>query len=67
VRAQNGLGYRGWISPGITCLWETVRISLIDAYKIRRIYGRLAKMRGRVSLCRLTVFTRYENVLMLLE
>jgi hypothetical protein len=34
---------------------------------IRRIYERLAKMRGRGPLRRLTVFTRYENVLILLE
>jgi hypothetical protein len=27
--------------------WETVKVSLKDAYKIRRVYRRLAKMRGR--------------------
>jgi hypothetical protein len=47
--------------------WETVRISLKDAYRIRRIYRRLAKMRGRGPLCRLTVFVRHENVVGLLE
>jgi hypothetical protein len=47
--------------------WETVKVSLKDAYKIRRIYRRLAKMRGRRHLHRLTVFVRYENVVRLLE
>jgi hypothetical protein len=42
--------------------WETVKVSLKDAYKIRRIYRGLAKMRGRGHLCRLTVFVRHENV-----
>jgi len=44
-----------------------VRLNLSDAYKIRRIYRRLANMRGRGHLLRLTVFIRHENVLRLLE
>jgi hypothetical protein len=44
-----------------------VRASLNDAYRIRRIYRRLAKMRGRGRLHRLTVFVRHENVVRLLE
>ena len=47
--------------------WETVKVSLKDAYKIRRIYRRLAKMRGRGHLHRLTVFVGHENVLRLLK
>jgi hypothetical protein len=46
---------------------ETIRVSLKDAYRIRRIYRRLAKIRGRGHLRRLTVFMRHENVLRLLE
>jgi hypothetical protein len=46
---------------------ETVKVSLKDAYKIRRIYRRLAKMRGRGHLRRLTVFVKHENVLRLLK
>jgi hypothetical protein len=42
-------------------------VSLENAYKVRRIYRRLAKMRGRGHLHRLTVFVRHENVLRLLE
>jgi hypothetical protein len=44
-----------------------VKVSLKDAYRIRRIYRKLAKMRGRGSLRRLTVFIGYENVVRLLE
>jgi hypothetical protein len=47
--------------------WETVQVSLEDAYRIRRVYRRLAKMRGRGHLRRLTVFIRHENVVRLLE
>jgi hypothetical protein len=42
-------------------------VSLKDAYKIRRIYEKLAKMRGRGHLRRLTVFIQYETVVRLLE
>ena len=47
--------------------WERVRVSLKDAYRIRRIYRKLAKMRGRGHLRSLTVFIRHENVVRLLE
>jgi hypothetical protein len=47
--------------------WETVRVSLKDAYRIRRIYRRLARLKGRGHLYRLTVFVRHENVVRLLE
>jgi hypothetical protein len=57
----------GWVSSGIARQRETKRVSLKDAYKIRRIYRRLTKMRGRGQLHRLTVFIRHENVVRLLE
>jgi hypothetical protein len=56
-----------WNKKFLPVRWETVRISLKDAYKIRRIYRRLAKIRGRGRLRRLTVFVRHENVLRFLE
>jgi hypothetical protein len=46
--------------------WETGRVSREDAYKIRRVYRRLAKMRASGHLRRLTVFVRHENLLRLL-
>ena len=58
----------GWINPqALPVRWETVKVTLEDAFKIRRVYRKLAKMRGRGSLCRFTVFIQYENVLRLLE
>jgi len=47
--------------------WETVKVSLKDVYEIRRIYRRLAKMRGRGHLRSLTVLVRHENVVSLLK
>ena len=47
--------------------WETVKVSLKEAYRIRRWFRRLAKIRGKGRLYRLTVFIRHENVLRLLE
>ena len=64
---ETGRVWGVWNEEMLPVKWETVRVSLIDAYKIRRIYRRLAKMRGRGHLHRLTVFIRYENVLRLLE
>jgi len=58
----------GWISrQAFPVWWETTKVSLKDAYRIRRIYRRLAKLRGRVQLRRLTVFIRHENVVRLLK
>ncbi len=56
-----------WNEEMLPVRWETTKVSLKDAYRIRRIYRRLAKMRGRGRLCRLTVFIQHENVLRLLE
>jgi hypothetical protein len=56
-----------WNGEQLPVRWETVEVSLKDAYRIRRIYRRLAKMRGRGNLHWLTVFVRHENVVRLLE
>ena len=50
---------RGWRLYSPSCLTE--------AYKIRRWFRRLAKMRGRGRLHCLTVFVQHENVVRLLE
>jgi hypothetical protein len=47
--------------------WENTKVSLKDAYRIRRWFRRLAEMRARGALRSLTVFIRHENVLGLLE
>jgi len=56
-----------WNEEHLPVRWETVQVSLKDAYKIRRIYRRLAKGKASGSLNRITVFIRYENVVRLLE
>jgi hypothetical protein len=56
-----------WNEEMLPVQWETVRVSIKDAYRIRRWFRRLAKMRGRGHLHRLTVFIRHENVVKLLE
>jgi hypothetical protein len=64
---ETGRVWGRWNEEMLPVKWETVKVNLKVAYKIRRIYRRLAKMRGRGRLHRLTVFVRYENVLRLLE
>jgi hypothetical protein len=64
---ETGRVWGTWNEEMLLVRWETVKVSLKDAYRIRRIYRRLAKMRGRGSLRRLTVFVRHENVVRLLE
>ena len=56
-----------WNPSLLPVQWETVQVSLRDAYKIRRIYRRLTKSKGIGSLRRITVFVRYENVVRLLD
>jgi hypothetical protein len=56
-----------WNEELLPVRWETAQVSLRDAYKIRRIYRKLARRKGSGSLRRITVFVRYENVVRLLE
>jgi hypothetical protein len=56
-----------WNENLLPVQWETAQVSLRDAFKIRRIYRKLAKRKATGSLRRITVFVRYENVLRLLE
>jgi hypothetical protein len=44
---QNGFEHRLSKPEMLPVRWETIKVSLKDAYRIRRIYRRLAKMRGR--------------------
>ncbi len=64
---QTGRIWGKWNEKLLPVQWETVKITLEDAFKIRRVYRKLAKMRGRGHLHRFTVFIQYENVLRLLE
>ena len=56
-----------WNKELLPIRWETTKVSLKDAFKIRRIYSKLAKRKGVSSLRRITVFVRHENVLRLLK
>ncbi len=64
---ETGRVWGVWNEELLPVQWETVKVSLKDAYRIRRIYRRMAKMRGRGHLHRLTVFVRHDNVVRLLE
>jgi hypothetical protein len=56
-----------WNEELLPVQWETAQVSLRDAFKIRRIYRKLARKKGNGSLRRITVFVRHENVVRLLE
>jgi hypothetical protein len=64
---QTGRIWGIWNKELLPVRWETVEVSLRDAFRIRRIYRRLAKRKGSGSLRRITVFVRHENVVRLLE
>jgi hypothetical protein len=64
---QTGRIWGIWNEELLPVRWETVEVSLRDAFMIRRIYRRLAKRKGSGSLHSITVFVRYENVVRLLE
>jgi hypothetical protein len=64
---QTGRIWGIWNEQLLPVQWETVEVSPRDAFRIRRIYRKLAKRKGNGSLCRITVFVRYENVVRLLR
>jgi hypothetical protein len=66
-RVETGRVWGVWNEYLLPVQWERVRVSLGDAYKIRRIYRRLAKIKEKRHLSRLTVSVRHENVVRLLE
>ena len=56
-----------WNEGLLPIRWETVQVSLRDAFRIRRVYRKLARRKGSGLLRRMTVFVRHENVVRLLE
>jgi hypothetical protein len=65
---QTGRIWGIWNEEHLPVQWETVEVNLRDAFRIRRIYRKLAaRKKGSGSLRRMTVFVRHENVLRLLE
>src|SRR5918992_1440892 len=63
---QTGRVWGIWNENLLPVQWETVEVSLRDAFRIRRVYRKLARRKGIGSLRRITVFVRYENVVRLL-
>jgi hypothetical protein len=55
-----------WHEERLPVQWETVEVSLRDAFRIRRIYRKLARRKSGGFLRRMTVFIRHENVVRLL-
>jgi hypothetical protein len=64
---QTGRIWGIWNEQLLPVRWEKVEVSLRDAFRIRRIYRKLARRKGGGFLRRITVFVRYENVVRLLE
>jgi hypothetical protein len=64
---QTGRIWGVWNEELLPVRWETVEVSLRDAFKIRRTYRKLARRKGSGPLHRITVFVRHENVLRLLK
>jgi hypothetical protein len=64
---QTGRIWGIWNEDLLPVRWETVEVSLRDAFRFRRIYRKLARNKGSGSLHSITVFVRYENVVRLLE
>jgi hypothetical protein len=64
---QTGRIWGIWNEELLPVRWETVQVSLRDAFRIRRIYRKLAKRKGSGSLHSITVFVRHESVVRLLE
>jgi hypothetical protein len=50
-----------WNGRLLPVRWETVEVALRDAFRIRRVYRKLARRKSAGPLCRLTVFVGYEN------
>jgi hypothetical protein len=56
-----------WNEELLPARWGTTKVSLRNAFRIRRIYRKPAERKGRGSLRHITVFVRHENVVRLLR
>jgi len=64
---QTGRIWGVWNKELLPVQWEKVEVSLRDAFRIRRIYRKLARKKGSGSPRCITVFVKHENVIRLLE
>jgi hypothetical protein len=63
---QTGRIWGIWNEELLPVRWETVEVGVRDAFRIRRVYRKLARRKGTSSLRTITVFVRHENVVRLL-
>jgi hypothetical protein len=63
---QTGRIWGVWNPELLPVRWETAQVSLKDAFRIRRVYRKLARRKGSSLLRRMTVFVGHENVARLL-
>ena len=56
-----------WNKHLLPVRWETVRLSVEDADRIRRVYRRLARKKGTGTRRNVQVFVKHENVVRLLR
>jgi hypothetical protein len=64
---ETGRVWGVWNRKLLPVHWETLKVSVEDGYKLRRIFRRLAKKKGTRTLRKLQVFVRHENIVRLLE
>jgi hypothetical protein len=64
--SKTGRVWGVWNGRLLPVRWEKVQVALRDAFRIRRVYRKLAKREGRGPISRITVFVRHENALRLL-
>jgi hypothetical protein len=63
---QTGRIWGLWHEELLPIRWEKVAVSVQNAFRIRRIYRKLAGKKGSGYLHSITVFVRHENVVRLL-
>lgn len=63
---ETGKVWGAWSEGLLPVRWVTVKVSLRDAFKVRRIFRKLARRRGRGRLSTMTVFAEHDNVVRLL-
>lgn len=56
-----------WNKKLLPLRWETTKVTLEEAYRIRRVYRRLQRKKGTGTLREVQIFVPHENVVRLLE
>ncbi len=64
---QTGKVWGRWNKKLFPIQWESVQVSLTEAYKVRRVFRRLQRKKGTSPLRKVQVFVPHEAVVKLLE